>query len=77
MMLTTQKMKISFKDIFNKCDPIRKKLWIWSPFTEEIINGKVLFFCAMAVDHRNIYITRYIIFRYVNLSLILSLPVPR
>ena len=25
-----QKMKFSIKDLFSKCDQIRRKLWIWS-----------------------------------------------
>ena len=27
---TTQKVKFSSNDFFNKCDQIRWKLWIWS-----------------------------------------------
>ena len=35
-------MKFSFKDFVNKCDQIRRNLWIWSHLlTEEILNGKL------------------------------------
>ena len=39
-------MKLSIKDFFSKCDQIRRKLWIWSHLTEEILNGKLHFLCC-------------------------------
>ena len=42
---TAQKMKFSIKDFFSKYDQIHRKLRIWS-FTEEILNGKLHFFCC-------------------------------
>ena len=38
---TAQKMKFSIKDSFSKCDQIPPDL---VTFTEEILNGKLLFF---------------------------------
>ena len=41
-------MKFSIKDFFGKCDQICKKLRMWSHlFTEEFLNGKLHFFCAV------------------------------
>ena len=42
--ITAQKIKFFIKDFFTKCKQIRRNL-----FTEEILNGKFHFFCA--VDH--------------------------
>ena len=44
---TTQKMKFSIKDFSSKYEQIRRKL---KKFTEEILNGKLLFLCS--VDNR-------------------------
>ena len=41
--LIAQKMRFPMKNFFSKCDQIRRKLRIWSHFTEEILNGKVYF----------------------------------
>ena len=40
-----QKMKVSIEDFFSKSDQIRRKLWVWSHFTEEILNAKLHFLC--------------------------------
>ena len=45
-----QKMKFSMKDFFSKCDQIRWKLQIWFTFTEEILNGKLIFLCSTNSD---------------------------
>ena len=45
-MITAQKVKFSIRDFFSKCDQIRRKLRIWSQFTEEILNGKLHFLCS-------------------------------
>ena len=46
MTTTAQKMKFSIKYFFSKCEQIRRKLRIWSNFTEEILNGKLHFLCS-------------------------------
>ena len=43
-----QKIKCSIKDFFSKCDQIRRKLLLKKvTFTEEILNGKLLFLCSV------------------------------
>ena len=42
---TAQKIKFSIKDFFSKCDQIRRILKK-SSITEEILNGKLHFFCS-------------------------------
>ena len=42
---TTKKMKFSIKDFFSKCDQIRS-----FTFTEQILNGKLHFFCSVTRD---------------------------
>ena len=49
-----QKMKFFNKDFFSKCDQIRRFLRIWRQksadlvtFTEDILNGKLQFLCAV------------------------------
>ena len=47
--VTAQKMKLSIKDFFSKCDQILADL---ATFTEEILNEKLHFFCsALYVIH--------------------------
>ena len=41
---TTEKTKFSIKDFFSKCDEIHADL---VTFTEEILNGKLQFFCSV------------------------------
>ena len=41
---TAQKMKLSIKDFFSKCDQIRTKLLV--TFSEEILNRKLHFWCS-------------------------------
>ena len=43
---TAQKMKFSIKDFFNRCDQIRKKLWIWSYLLKKSLMEKFIF-CAV------------------------------
>ena len=49
--ISAQKIKFSIKDLFCKCDQIRRKLRIWWPdlvtFTEEIRCGKLHFLCSV------------------------------
>ena len=44
--ITTQKMKISIKDFFNKCEQIRSFLWIWSHLLKKYLMENFIF-CAM------------------------------
>ena len=43
-----QKMKFSFKDFYNKCDQIRRKLRIWSHLLKKSLIENFIF-CAMSV----------------------------
>ena len=45
---TAQKLNFSIKDFFSKCDQIR----IFFTFTEEILNGKLLFLCSALRIHK-------------------------
>ena len=47
ILCTAQKMKLSIKDFFSKCDPIRSFLRICH-FTKKIFNGKLHFLCSVA-----------------------------
>ena len=46
---TAQKMKISIKDFFSKCDQIRRKLQIWSHLLKKSIMENFNF-CAVLVS---------------------------
>ena len=46
-LYTAQKMKFSIKDFLSKFDQVRRKMRIWSHLPEEILNGKLHFFCAV------------------------------
>ena len=46
MLGTTQKMKFSIKDLFSKCDQIRRKLRIWSYLLKKSVMGNFIF-CAV------------------------------
>ena len=43
---TAQKMKLSLKDFFSKCDQIRRPADLFT-FTAEIFNGKLHFLCGI------------------------------
>ena len=43
---TTQNMTFSIKDLFNKCDQIRRKLRIWSHLLEKSLMENFIF-CAV------------------------------
>ena len=45
---TAQKMKLSIKDLFNKCDQIRRKLRIWSHLLNKSLTENFIF-CAAYV----------------------------
>ena len=40
-------MKFSIKDLFSKCDQIRRNLGDLVTFTEEVFNGKLHFLCSV------------------------------
>ena len=42
-----QKMKISIKDFFSKCDQIRRKLQMWSHLLKKFL-VEIFFFCAQS-----------------------------
>ena len=46
LQYTTQKMKFSIKDIFSKCDQIRRKLQIWSRLLKKSLMENFIF-CAV------------------------------
>ena len=43
---TVQKMKVSIKDFFRKCDQIRRKLRIWSHLPKKSLMENLIF-CAL------------------------------
>ena len=53
---TAQKMKFSIKDLFSKCDQIRRKLRIWSYLLKKSLMGNFIF-CALQVTWhcRNVF----------------------
>ena len=44
-----QKMKISIKDFFSKCDQTCRKTRDFVTFSEEVLNGKLLFLCSGSI----------------------------
>ena len=44
---TTQKMKFSIKDFFSKCDPIHRKLPIWSQLLKKSLMENFIFGAAL------------------------------
>ena len=42
-----QKMKISIKDFFSKCDQIRRKLQMWSHLLKKFL-VEIFFFCVQS-----------------------------
>ena len=53
-MYTAQKMNLSIKDFFSKCDQIRLVT-----FTEEILNGKLHFLCRAGNDFLSFAVDAY------------------
>ena len=49
---TAQKMKLSIKDFFSKCDKIRSKLRIWSHFLKKSLM-EIFIFCAVWISNRS------------------------
>ena len=47
---TAQKMTFSIKDLFSKCDQIRRKLRIWSHLLKKSLM-KNFIFCVVLEDH--------------------------
>ena len=41
---TTQKMKVSIKDLFSKCGQILRKLWIWSHLLKKFLIENFIFY---------------------------------
>ena len=48
---TAQKMKFSIKDLFSKCDQIRRFLWIWSHLLKKSLMENFIL-CAMRIKNR-------------------------
>ena len=44
---TAQKMKLSIKDFFSKCDQIRSFLWIWSDLLKKSFIENFIFLCSV------------------------------
>ena len=55
---TAQKMKFSIKDLFSKCDQIRRKLRIWSHLLKKSLMENFIF-CAVIQVHANFLLTAY------------------
>ena len=49
---TAQKMKFSIKDIFSKCDQIRRKLWIWLHLLDKSLMENFIFCAVTAYSFR-------------------------
>ena len=47
---TAEKMKFSIKDFCNKCDKIRRKLWIWSHLLKKSLMENFIF-CAVSENY--------------------------
>ena len=45
-VITAQKMKLSIKGFFSKCDQIRRKLRIWSYLLNKSLMENVIFLCS-------------------------------
>ena len=45
--LAAQKMKFSIKDLFSKCNQIRKKLRIWSHLLKKSLMENFIFLCSV------------------------------
>ena len=54
---TTQKLKFSIKDFFNKCDQIHRKLRIWSHLLKKSLTDNVIF-CAVNNANAQILFTK-------------------
>ena len=46
-LYTAQKRKFSIKDLFRKCNQIRRKLQIWSHFLEKPLMEKFIFYALV------------------------------
>ena len=44
---TAQKMKLSIKDLFTKCDQIGRKLWIWVHLLNKFLMENFHFLCRI------------------------------
>ena len=53
LLNTTQKMKISIKDSFSKCDQIRRELWIWSHSLKKSLMENLIF-CVVKLTKWNV-----------------------
>ena len=54
ILFTEQKMKFSIKDIFSKCDQIRRKLRIWSHLLKKSLM-EIFIFCAVIVKFQIVW----------------------
>ena len=43
LILTAQEMTIFIKDLFSKCDQIRRKLWIWLHLLKKLLMENFIF----------------------------------
>ena len=50
--ITAQKMKLSIKDFFSKCDQIRRKLRIWSHLLEKFLMENFIFWAVSCFLHK-------------------------
>ena len=48
-------MKFSIKDIFSKCDQIRRKLWIWSHLLKKSLMENFIFYSVNALHLKRFY----------------------
>ena len=53
-VITAQETKINIKDVFSKCDQIRKETVDLVTFTDKIFNGK-LHFCPLQLSCNTIF----------------------
>ena len=53
---TAQKMKFSIKDFASKCDPIDRKLRIWSHLLDKSLMKKLHFLCSLSIKLQSNFI---------------------
>ena len=47
---TAEKIKFCIKDFLNKCDQIRRKLWIWSHLQKKSLMENIIFCAVLAAN---------------------------
>ena len=58
IFISAQKMKLSIKDIFSKCDQIRSFLWIWSHLLKKSLIVNFIFCAVNSVSQMAVF-TKY------------------